>query len=62
MRQLGDSRRHRAPIAAAAQPASTHLHSDKAMAKIIVTPGRAGPVEIAAFLMKGDIDPLDAKK
>ncbi|MBB2688288.1 UNVERIFIED_ORG: hypothetical protein GGD48_005731 [Rhizobium etli] len=32
------------------------------MAKIIVTPGRAGPVEIAAFLMKGDIDPLDAKK
>ncbi|MBB2819291.1 UNVERIFIED_ORG: copper transport protein [Rhizobium esperanzae] len=49
-------------IAAAAEPVSTHLHSDKAMAEITVTPGRAGPVEIAAFVMKGDFDPLDAKE
>lgn len=52
----------RAFAAAAEQPASTHIHSDKAMADITVTPGRAGTVEVSAFLLKGDFDPLDAKE
>jgi copper transport protein len=47
---------------AAVQPLSTHLHSQKAMVEITITPGRAGPVDIAAVVMTGDFGPLDAKE
>lgn len=52
----------RAIAAAAAQPVSTHLHSDKVMATVTVSPGHAGPVEISAFVMAGDFSPLDPKE
>src|SRR5258705_4756798 len=39
----------------------THLHTDKAMANITVSPGRAGPVEIMIQLETMDELPLTAK-
>ena len=51
----------RALAIAAAQPASTHIHTEKAMAEITVTPGHAGPVDVSVILMTGDFGPLDAK-
>lgn len=44
----------RALAAAAAQPATVHIHMAKAMADLAVTPGRAGPVTVSAFIMTGD--------
>ncbi|MGX1790770.1 copper resistance CopC/CopD family protein [Bosea sp. NPDC055332] len=52
----------RALFAAAAQPASVHIHTEKAMADISVTPGRAGPVTITVSLLDGDFGPLAAKE
>jgi len=52
----------RALLAAAAQPASVHIHTGKAMADISVTPGRAGPVTITVSLLDGDFGPLAAKE
>jgi len=39
----------------------THLHTEKAMANVTVSPGRAGPVEIAIQLETIDETPLSAK-
>ena len=39
----------------------THLHTDKAMANVTVSPGRAGPVEITIQLETVDEAPLTAK-
>lgn len=39
----------------------THLHAEKAMANVTVSPGRAGPVEIAIQLESADELPLTAK-
>lgn len=39
----------------------THLHTDKAMANVTVSPGRAGPVEIVIRLETMDERPLTAK-
>ena len=39
----------------------THLHTDKAMANVTVSPGRAGPVEITIQLETLDEAPLTAK-
>ena len=39
----------------------THLHTDKAMANVTVSPGRAGPVEIVIQLETTDELPLAAK-
>src|SRR5882724_4189666 len=39
----------------------THLHTDKAMANVTVSPGRAGPVEIMIQLETMDERPLTAK-
>ena len=39
----------------------THLHSDKAMANVTVSPARAGPVEIAIQLETVQEKPLSAK-
>lgn len=52
----------RALAAAAAQPATVHLHTIKAMADVTVTPGRTGPVTVSAFIMTGDFGALDAKE
>ncbi|AZO81537.1 MULTISPECIES: copper resistance protein CopC [unclassified Bosea (in: a-proteobacteria)] len=52
----------RALIAAAAQPASVHIHTEKAMADVSVTPGRVGPVTITVSLLNGEFGPLAAKE
>ena len=46
----------------AALPASVHIHADKAMAEVTVSPGRAGPVAVSIFVMNGAFDPLPAKE
>lgn len=48
--------------AAAAQPASVHIHTEKAMADISVAPGRVGPVAISVSLLDGEFGPLAAKE
>jgi copper transport protein len=52
----------RALAEAAAAPASLHIHAQKAMADLTVTPGRAGPAEASIAIMTGDFGPLDAKE
>jgi copper transport protein len=52
----------RALALAAAQPASTHIHTAKAMADVSIAPGHAGPVNASVFIMNGDFDPLEAKE
>lgn len=52
----------RAIAIARAQPASTHIHTAKAMADVEVTPGHVGPVAASATIMRGDFAPLDAKE
>jgi copper transport protein len=52
----------RALAAAAAVPASFHVHTAKAMAEVTITPGRAGPVDVSAIIMSGDFGPLAAKE
>ena len=50
-----------APVVAADDPDEpffTHFHNSKAMANIRVSPGRAGPVEIAIQIEDGDEQPL----
>ena len=39
----------------------THLHTEKAMANVTVTPGRSGPVDIVIQLETVDETPLWAK-
>ncbi|MCX5578588.1 copper resistance CopC/CopD family protein [Kaistia terrae] len=51
----------RALAEAAAVPAVLHIHSDKAMADLEITPGKAGPVRASIAIMTGDFGPLDAK-
>ena len=52
----------RALAIAAAEPASVHIHSDKAMAEVTVTPGHAGPVDVSAVILTADFAPLAAKE
>jgi copper transport protein len=52
----------RAIEAAAAQPASVHIHTEKAMAEVAITPGHAGPVSVSVAVLTGDFGPLDAKE
>ncbi len=52
----------RALAIAAAQPVSIHIHSDKAMAEIAVTPGRAGPVEVSAIILAPDFTAIIPKE
>jgi copper transport protein len=51
------------PVAAATDDDSffTHLHTEKAMANVAVSPGRAGPVVIAIQLETTDETPLAAR-
>lgn len=52
----------RALQAAAAEPASTHIHTDKAMVDLTVTPGHTGLVSASAILMTGEFGILDARE
>ena len=52
----------RALALAAAEPAATHMHAEKAMADVTVTPGRAGPVDVSIFVTSGEFDPIAAKE
>lgn len=52
----------RSLAAAIEPPASVHIHSDKGMAMITITPGRAGPVTVAVALTAQDGPPLAAKE
>lgn len=52
----------RALALVAAQPVSTHIHSDKVMAEVTLAPGRVGPVEIAAVVLSPDFSPLTPKE
>ncbi len=47
---------------AAAVPASVHIHTEKAMAEVTMTPGHAGPMAATIVVMTGDFGPLDAKE
>ena len=51
----------RALAVVATQPVSTHIHSDKAMAEVTITPGRAGPVDVSAFIMAPDFSAMVPK-
>ncbi|UDF32394.1 UNVERIFIED_ORG: copper resistance protein CopC (plasmid) [Roseateles sp. XES5] len=52
----------RALLLVAAQPASIHIHSDKAMAEVTVTPGRAGPVDVSAIILAPDFSAIIPKE
>ncbi|RUV68265.1 MAG: copper resistance protein CopC [Mesorhizobium sp.] len=52
----------RALAIAAAQPASVHIHTRKAMADLSITPGHVGPVAASMVIMTGDFGPLDASQ
>lgn len=52
----------RALLLAAAPPVSIHIHADKAMAELAVTPGRAGPVEVSAVILAPDFTSLAPKE
>lgn len=51
----------RALALAAAQPASVHIHTDKAMAEIAINPGRIGPVVVSAVILAPDFTPVTPK-
>ena len=52
----------RSLAAAAAVPASIHIHAAQAMADLTITPGRAGPVIATIVVMTGDFGPLDPRE
>ncbi|KRD65548.1 copper resistance protein CopC [Ensifer sp. Root278] len=52
----------RALLALAAQPASVHIHTDKAVALVEVLPGRVGEVDVSINLATGEVEPLAAKE
>jgi copper transport protein len=52
----------RALAIAALAPATTHIHTAKAMADVTVAPGHVGSVDVSAVIMTGDFGPLDAKE
>ncbi|MCJ8056123.1 copper resistance CopC/CopD family protein [Shinella curvata] len=52
----------RALAVIAAQPVSVHIHAEKAMAEVTITPGRAGPVEVSAFVMAPDFSAMVPKE
>ncbi|WP_077965990.1 copper resistance CopC/CopD family protein [Ensifer adhaerens] len=52
----------RALAALAASPAIAHIHADRAMAYVQLTPGRAGDVEVSIEILTGEFEKLDAKE
>lgn len=51
----------RALLEAAAQPAFVHIHTDKGMAELTITPGHVGPVDASIYVATADFGPLTAK-
>jgi copper transport protein len=45
-----------------AEPLFAHIHADRAMADIRLTPGRAGPVEVSLGFQTGDFEELVPKE
>jgi copper transport protein len=43
-------------------PALTHIHTDKAMVDLSITPGRTGPVSASMLVRSGDFGALEAKE
>jgi copper transport protein len=52
----------RALAIAAMQPVSIHIHTQKAMADLSITPGHTGAVAASIVIMTGDFGPLDARQ
>lgn len=52
----------RALALARAVPALVHIHTDRMMADLKLTPGRAGPVTATIVVMRGDFTPLVPKE
>jgi copper transport protein len=52
----------RALAAAIEPPAIVHIHNDKGMAMVTITPGRAGPVSVSVALAAHDGAPLTARE
>ena len=52
----------RSLAAAIEPPAFVHVHTDKGMAMVTITPGRAGPVTVSVTLAAQDGSPLAAKE
>jgi len=51
----------RALLEAAAQPAFVHIHTDKGMAELTISPGHTGPVDAQIYVATADFGPLAAK-
>jgi copper transport protein len=49
-------------LAEPAEPLCAHIHTDRAMADIRLTPGRPGPVEVALGFQTGDVAELVAQE
>ncbi|MBV9955327.1 MAG: copper resistance protein CopC [Pseudolabrys sp.] len=47
---------------ASGEPAFVHLHGEKVMADVTMSPGRAGPIELRIHLMQEDFTSLRAKE
>ncbi|WDZ80671.1 copper resistance CopC/CopD family protein (plasmid) [Ensifer adhaerens] len=52
----------RALLALTAEPASVHIHTEKAMALVEVLPGRVGEVDVSINVATGEFAPLAAKE
>jgi copper transport protein len=47
---------------AANRPALVHIHTDKAMIDLTLSPGRVGPTQVSVMVLNGDFAGLDAKE
>jgi copper transport protein len=52
----------RSLVAAARPPLALHIHSDRAMFQVLVSPGAAGVDTVVLQIMAGDASPLQAKE
>ena len=50
-----------APVSAVVYPVSVHIRGAKAMADLVVTPGKVGPSSVAIAVLNGQFGPIDAK-
>ncbi|WP_201862974.1 copper resistance CopC/CopD family protein [Microvirga soli] len=51
-----------ASSAEASRPASVHLHSNRLMAQVTMSPGRVGPTRARIVVATGQAEPIDAKE
>lgn len=52
----------RALAATASSPATAHIHTDKLMADVTLTPGRVGPTKASISILDGEFAPLDPQE